>query len=323
MRFSKTPLRVSLFGGGTDNPNFFKEAKGSVTGFTINQFIWIFASEIKVNQGFKFRLGYKTNEDVLSPEDIKHPLFREILRNHPNQPSCHITTMSTLPSGAGLGSSSSFTVGLLALLGEGKIEQSKSSLANEAIRYERDILGESGGWQDQLHAAFGGINTFEFDNEGWRRKPMDMQQSNLQILSDSLYIVYTGMLRSASNVEKSKLGTKDNDNLLHETYDLALEGEKALCQNTLSLSEIGKLLNTGWELKRGLAQSVSSSHIDEVYKQILSTGAYGAKLCGAGGGGFFLVLAEPDSAERLSAVIGKDKIMKVDIFYRGTEVGIL
>ncbi len=323
MRFSKTPLRVSLFGGGTDNPNFFKQAKGSVTGFTINQFIWIFSSKIRVNQGFKYRLGYKTNEDVLSAQDIKHPLFREILLDHPNQPSSHFTTMSTLPSGAGLGSSSSFTVGLLALLEEGKSVQSKASLANEAIRYERDVLGESGGWQDQLHAAFGGINTFKFDNDGWKRKPVDMKQPNLQILSDSLYIVYTGMLRSASNIEKSKLTTKDNHSLLRDTYALALEGEKALSQDTLSLSEIGSLLNTGWELKRVLAQSVSSSHIDEIYKQILSTGAYGAKLCGAGGGGFFLVLAESDSAERLRAVIGKDKIMKVEIFYNGVETGSL
>ena len=231
--------------------------------------------------------------------------------------------MSTLPSGAGLGSSSSFTVGLLALLNEDKFVQSKASLANEAIRYERDVLGESGGWQDQLHAAFGGINTFEFDNNGWKRKPVDMNQSNLQILSDSLYIVYTGMLRSASNIEESKFSTSDNDNLLSETYALALEGEKALCQDTLSLSEIGNLLNTGWELKRGLAQSVSTSHIDEVYRQILSTGAYGAKLCGAGGGGFFLVLAESDSVEQLKEVIGKEKIMKVDIFDRGVEVGFL
>ncbi len=324
MRFSKTPLRVSLFGGGTDDPKFFNSAKGLVTGFTIDQFIWIFASEIRVNQGFKFRLGYRINEDVLNADDIKHPIFREVLRGHPELKSSHFSTMSTLPSGAGLGSSSSFTVGLLGLLSylSGDF-QSRTSLAKEAIRYERDVLGESGGWQDQLYAAFGGINTFEFDKTGWQRKPVDLTESNLRALSDSLYIVYTGKLRSASAVERSKNDLKKKDRLLSETYMLALEGEKALRRDPISLDDIGKFLNTGWELKRGLSYAVSSSHIDDVYKQILSSGAYGAKLCGAGGGGFFLVLADLRSADRLGSLVGRDKIMKVNICHHGVDVGVL
>ena len=260
MIFSKTPLRVSLFGGGTDDPRYFNQnsARGSVTGFAIDQFIWIFASQIQVNQGFKFRLGYKASEDVLDADEIKHPIFREVLRDQPALPGYHFSTMSTLPSGAGLGSSSSFTVGLLALMSSINDDSiSRSSLAKEAIRYEREVLGESGGWQDQLHASFGGVNTFEFDNNSWVRRPVELTSGNLRLLSESLYIVFTGKLRSASAVEESKNLKANRDELLSETYALALEGESSLRRDQVSLPEVGYLLNKGWELKRRLSSAVS------------------------------------------------------------------
>ena len=326
MIFSKTPLRVSLFGGGTDDPNYFQKynARGAVTGFTINQFVWIFGSEIKVDQGFRFRLGYRYNEDVSDAAEIKHPIFREVLRDQPHLSRFHFSTMSALPSGAGLGSSSSFTVGLIALINYLNAQTvSQASLANEAIRYEREVLGESGGWQDQLHAAFGGINTFAFKNSAWTRTPLVMSEDNLRKLSDSLYIVYTGKLRSANIIEKSKKESINNHTLLSETYHLALEGEKALRQTSISLKQIGRLMIEGWNLKSRLSSEVTSTEIDAVYMKIMSEGAFGAKLSGAGGGGFFLVLAETAVAERIGDKLGREKIMKVSVHNSGVEIGDL
>jgi D-glycero-alpha-D-manno-heptose-7-phosphate kinase len=174
-----------------------------------------------------------------------------------------------------------------------------------------------------LHAAFGGINTFTFQNKAWTRTPVDMNEDNFRKLSDSLYIVYTGMLRSANMIEKSKEKSRNTETLLSEIYHLALEGEKALRQNSISLEKIGSLMIEGWTLKSRLSNLVTSTEIDTVYLKIMSEGAFGAKLCGAGGGGFFLVLAETAVAKKIGDKLGRDKIMKVDVYNSGVKIGNL
>ena len=314
----KTPLRVSLFGGGTDIPDYFKEYGGQVTGFTINKYIHIFASKIDIDQGFKIRLSYKSNEDVLNIEDIQHPIYREVLKLYDFDNMYHFSTMSCLPSGAGLGSSSSFTVGLIktlnSILG---INESKLQIAKKAISIERDILKESGGWQDQLHAAFGGINTFKFNNNSIDQVNLEIDKDSLQKLNNSMYILHTGITRKAKDIEKGKINNINFD-LLKATHELAIEGESYLHNSKkISMNEIGLLLNEGWKIKRSLSEKVSNSNIDDIYNIIIENGAYGAKLCGAGGGGFFLVLSSSQSVKKIRENLPKSVLSKVRIDFHG------
>ncbi len=314
----RVPLRVSLFGGGTDLPDYFERYGGSVTGFTINKYIYIFASKVDINQGFKFRLSYRTNQDVNTIDEISHPIFREVLRSYNFDQTYHFSTMSCLPSGAGLGSSSSFTVGLHFLLNTlVGVEDSRMDLAKNAIHIERNVLAESGGWQDQLHPAFGGFNTFNFNPGGLiERKPLDLKSEDLKALNRSMYILYSGEMREAKVIEDSKKMALNYD-LLKETHDIAREGEKLLRGDSFDLLELGKLLNEGWLLKRGMSRAVSNSSLDNLYDLILKKGAYGAKLCGAGGGGFFLVLASESVMTSLNESLPNSTMSQINIDFNG------
>ena len=314
----KVPLRVSLFGGGSDLPNHFSKHGGVVVGYTINRYICIHSSKIEVDQGFKFRLSYKSYEEINDLDEIQHPIFREVLREYEfDEPYC-FTTMSNLPAGAGLGSSSAFTVGLYYLLDElcGNT-QTELELAKRAINIERNVLGEAGGWQDQLHPAFGGVNSFEFLNDGTiLRRELKLPEEDIERLNSSMYLLYSGEIRQAKNIEKSKLNNS-NDVSLTEIRDIAREGELLMSNGGVSLSDIGRLLNYGWEIKRSLSKSVSNANIDYLYKLILKSGAYGAKLCGSGGGGFFMVLANPKSASLLSSKLPSGRLSKIKIDLEG------
>jgi D-glycero-alpha-D-manno-heptose-7-phosphate kinase len=318
MIYVKSPLRISLFGGGTDLPDFFEKHTGTVTGFTINRFVHIFASKIDINQGFNFRLSYKSSQDAINIDEIKHPIFREVFRDYNFDQTYHFTTMSCLPSGAGLGSSSSFTVGLYFTLNQilNKKNSSKA-LAKQAINIERNILNESGGWQDQLHAAYGGFNTFNFSKSGKiTHNPIILSSESIELINNNMYILYSGLMREAKKIEQSK-STNMNINNLKEAFHLAKEGESIIRSNKFELSEIGKLLNHSWELKKRLSKKVSSDKLNDLYNLILKNGAYGAKLCGAGGGGFFMVLANKKSIKKLETLLPKSTISKVSIDFTG------
>ena len=323
MIFTKVPLRVSLFGGGTDLPDYFERFGGTVTGFTINKYITIFSSPIEIDQGFNIRLSYRENQDVQDLNEISHPLFRTALIRRKISERFHFSTMSCLPSGAGLGSSSAFTVGLLELLNTIQgVDQSSMSVAREAIHIERNILGEKGGWQDQLHPAFGGINTFDFTKEkSIIRNPIDLDAANLNLLSDNMYLLYTGKLRSANGIESSKTVSRTNDTFLEATYGIAKEGEKILRSNAFDLVELGKLMTAGWDLKRQLSSKVTNNDIDDMYKLILSKGALGAKLCGAGGGGFFLVMCNDKVIRSIQSSLGGSMITKIAVTFNGVVKG--
>jgi len=310
----KVPLRVSLFGGGTDIPEYFLQNEGMVTGFTIDRYIHIFGSKIDIYQGFKFRLSYRLNEEVNSFDEISHPIFREILKKYNFNQTYHFTTMSDLPSGAGLGSSSSFTVGFDFLINNILgIENSSMELAKNAIYIEREILKEAGGWQDQLHPAFGGINTFRFfADKTIERESIKLSSDRVRKLNNNMYLLFSGGMRKANLIEKSKKKTL-NSRFLGEVFDIAKEGESLLKDKNLSLNSIGKLLNKNWELKRSLSDKVSNNDIDDLYNLILNSGAYGAKLCGAGGGGFFVVLASSKVASIIQKKIPNSRMSQIKV----------
>ena len=306
----KTALRVSLFGGGTDFPEFFNKNKAKVIGFTINKYIHNIAIQTIYDEDYRIRLSYRRNEEVIELSEIKHPLYREILSKYNPKGSWHFLSVTDVPSGTGLGSSSSFAVGLLRLIRKiSNLDYSNdSNIGKEAINFERNILNEAGGWQDQIHAAFGGINSIEFLGNDFKVSPINLANHSLQLLNDSMYLVYTGITRNASAIELSKTHISKNDFLMR-MVEIANEGEKLFTETQLNLEDIGSLLGEGWKLKKLLSDNVSDSDLDYMYDSILSSGAYGAKLCGAGGGGFFFILANPLAIDKLKSKLGPNTII--------------
>lgn len=287
----KTPLRVSLFGGGTDFPDYFRRAGGAVLGSAIDKYIyhsvskfpsWLFEHKIRV--------AYRVVEQVSDVELIQHRPFREILKYHGITENVEVNLASDLPSFTGLGSSSSFTVGLIKGLNgfQGRLIDA-ASLARQAIHLERNVLGESVGFQDQIFASYGGFNHITFaDDDSFEVERVNVNQNLNRELSESLMMYYTGMTRRASDIEEMKLkNIEKNIDTLDRMHDCVSEALSILSRG-VNLDEIGYLLDESWKLKRSLGGGVTNSNIDEVYRYGIESGALGGKLLGAGGGGFFL-----------------------------------
>jgi D-glycero-alpha-D-manno-heptose-7-phosphate kinase len=291
MIISKTPLRVSFFGGGTDFPEFFQENGGAVLGTAIDKYIYHsvarFPSELF---DYSIRLAYRKVECVSCVAEVEHTPFREILKTFGIEKDVEISLSADLPSFSGLGSSSSFTVGLINALNafHGKFI-SISDLAHLSIRIEREVLKEAVGCQDQIFAAYGGLNLVEFksmDNIVVNR--ISLTKSRLHELNDSLLMFFTGITRHATNLEKQKLEnlSKIQDNL-KRMYKLVEKAHNLLTGNR-PLSDFGSLLDITWREKRSLVPGVSNPTIDHIYRSAMEAGALGGKLLGAGGGGFLV-----------------------------------
>lgn len=311
MTVSRTPLRVSFFGGGTDYPEYFARARGAVLGMAIDQYVYVAALRLGTMLDYRYRLSYSRIEQVTSLDAVEHPVVREVIRHYGYESPLDISIMADLPARSGLGSSSSFTVGFLNLIFElqGK-RATKMDLARAAVHVERELLGENVGVQDQHHAAFGGLNRFDFEGGRTRISPIQMTGPCLEALTSSLFLVYTGITRFASvtldeQISKTRSGASDRD-LTHllELVDRAqavLEGDE---QNAMLL-EFGAMLHEGWETKKRLSSKVSSPEIDALYDKARQAGALGGKLCGAGSGGFLLMLvpraAQPEFRARMDS----------------------
>lgn len=300
MIVSRTPLRVSFFGGGTDYPEYFARSRGAVLGMAINQYVYVAALRLTNILDYRYRISYSRMEQVKELNAIEHPVVREALRHYGYGCPLDISIMADLPARSGLGSSSSFTVGfvnlLFELLGRGA---TKMDLAREAVHVERGLLGENCGVQDQHHAAFGGLNRFDFVGNRTRISPIQMTADGQAALTASLILVYAGTTRFASatldeQMEKTKSGASDKD-LTHllalvDQAQTVLEGSEPGAM----LREFGAMLHEGWETKKRLSSKVSSPQIDALYDKARAAGALGGKLCGAGSGGFLLMLVPPD-----------------------------
>lgn len=308
---TKTPLRVSLFGGGSDIPDHFNKSSGHVLGFSINKYIHNAAINVKFDQDYKFRLSYKINEEVKSCNQISHPIYKVILNNYPIKGNWHFLSITDIPSGSGLGSSSTFTVGLIKLIR--KITNNEYSdpeqIALEAINIERNVLKESGGWQDQIHAAYTGINSIAFENNKFYVNEIKISKKSLELMNNSMYIVFSGITRNSCSVEASK-DIKNKTEILEEMIQISKEGTKELSSDNLNLRYLGNLLEKNWNLKKTLSGSVSSNVIDKFHDTIIEAGAYGAKLCGAGGGGFFFVLSNEESIKKLKQKTGNNLVIE-------------
>ena len=321
MIISRTPVRVSFCGGGTD-VDWFAESEpngGRVTSFALSRHI-----HVTVNARFddRVRVSYSKMEIVDDFEELEHELVREAMRLTGVTSGIEITTIADIPSrGTGLGSSSTVTVGLLnALHRFAGREVSAAQLADEACQIEIDVLGQPIGRQDQYAAAFGGINSISFTGEGVDVEPLDLSDDVLARLESEFTLVFTGMSRRASSVLSES--PEDESDKLARLRTIRTQADEARAHLECGdLSGLGELLEVAWQAKRGITASVSNEELDALHDRLLNLGASGAKLLGAGGGGFFLVHGDTTLRERLTAELGANhRIIPLSVDFFGSRI---
>lgn len=293
------PFRMSFFGGGTDYKPFFEKYGGSVLSTTFDKYAYVTLRRCPPFFDYHTQIRYSKTENVRKTEDIEHPLVRNCMI-HMNLHNLSIAYEADLPARSGLGSSSSFAVSLLHAMHAMKGEfASNRTLAEEAIYIEREMCNESGGWQDQIAAAYGGFNRIDFNADGFKVSPVIISTKRKHALESCLMMFFTGISRFGHKVAETQVKvTKSKTEELKEMLALVDEAEKVLMSNC-DIAEFGKLLSHTWELKRGLTSEISSDYIDDIYMTAKNNGAIGGKLMGAGGGGFIIFFAEPDAQPRI------------------------
>lgn len=296
MIITRTPFRVSFFGGGTDYPTWYHEHGGSVLSTTIDKYCYITCRYLPPFFEHKYRLVYSRIENVQNPSEFQHPSARAVLGLEKDLHGVEIHYDGDLPARAGLGTSSAFTVGMLHALSALQGHYiSKEALAYKAIHVEQNVIGEHVGSQDQAAAAFGGFNRIDFLRDGnIQVDPVILSAERLVELQSHLMLFFTRVQRIASDVAKSQIDNiKNRHKELTTMQQMVGQGMKILSSSATPIAEFGKLLDESWRYKRGLSDKVSSKEIDEVYELALQTGATGGKILGAGGGGFLLLFVPP------------------------------
>ena len=306
MIITKTPFRISFFGGGTDYPSWFREHGGQVLATTFDKYCYISCRKLPPFFPHKFRVVYSKIEVAMLPSEIEHPSVRAVLTWANINQGLEIHHDGDLPARSGLGSSSSFTVGLLHAIAamNGRLV-SKLELAKDAIHIEQNVISENVGSQDQIATALGGFNHIQFNKNGtFSVTPVVLSQARLEALQQHLMLFFSGVSRIASEVAASTINNMANKvTQLNRMSELAVEGLEILQSEKIPLLEFGKLLNEGWELKKQLSDSVSTELVDNLYSKALKSGAVGGKLLGAGGGGFLLLFVEPDKQEQVKRAL--------------------
>ncbi len=295
MIISQTPFRMSFFGGGTDMEDFFKEYGGAVLSTTFDKYCYVNVRHLPRFFDYSTEVSYSKTERVTSVEDLQHPAIRNAMKML-DMHEIRLTYEADLPARSGLGTSSSFAVGMLnafyALKGK---YADKRKLADEAIHLERVLCNEAGGWQDQIAASFGGFNRINFNADGYEVLPLIISPERKKELNNNLMMFFTGFTRFSSDVQKAnKLDKKDKIGQLKEMYSLVDDAEKVLTNKNADLNEFGRLLDHTWKLKRQTGAAVSTDSIDGLYAKGMAAGALGGKLLGAGGGGFLVFYVEPE-----------------------------
>jgi D-glycero-alpha-D-manno-heptose-7-phosphate kinase len=289
MIITQTPFRMSFFGGGTDFSGFYNEHGGAVLSTTFDKYCYVTVRHLPRFFDYKTHLTYSKTEYVNNNSEIQHPAIRnamEWLDMH----EIRMTYESDLPARSGLGTSSSFAVGMLSAFYALKGQYAgKRKLADDAIYLERTLCQEAGGVQDQIAASFGGLNRINFSADGYTVNPIIISPERKKLLNDHLMLFFTGFSRFSSDIQKNtEKSMKDKTQQLIEMYQLVDKAEHILVDKNADLDEFGRLLDYTWSLKRGISSGISTGTIDEQYGSAMKAGALGGKLLGAGGGGFLL-----------------------------------
>lgn len=321
MIITKTPFRMSFFGGGTDMPEFFNKYGGSVLSTTFDKYCYVNVRHLPRFFDYSTELSYAKTERVTNVDDIVHPLIRNAMKQL-DMREIRLTYEADLPARSGLGTSSSFAVGMLnafhALKGK---YASKNDLSDQAIYLERTLCNEAGGWQDQVAAAFGGFNRINFNDNGYEVLPVIISPERKRQLNDNLMMFFTGFTRMSSEIQKENKLTEDSKTAqLLEMLSLVDDAEAIITDKHANLNEFGKLLDVTWMLKRQTGAKVTTDSIDEVYKKAKDAGAIGGKLLGAGGGGFFVFYVEQDKQAKVREALNDFMYVPFEFENGGSQV---
>lgn len=312
MIVSKTPYRLSLFGGGADYSAWYNENPSKVISAAMNHYCYIHVKHLPPFHEHPIRIAYSKIENVHSVDEIEHPSIRACLKYLNITEGISIGHEGDLPARSGIGSSSSFTVGLLNALYKYKnIQKSQSEIAQDAIHVEQNIIGESVGIQDQIMAAHGGLKIIDMSNQGWKVNDIKVSSDYINNFENHILLGFSGISRfsevqARKQIENIKQGTSlDILKKMQSWTNVAIEG----FESEMDISLIGGILNETWRLKRRLAEGVSTDDIDTIYNKAIKAGAYGGKLMGAGGGGFFMFIAPPDKHEEI-----KQQVKQINVW---------
>jgi len=322
MIISRTPFRVSFFGGGTDYPVWFEANGGAVLSTSIDKYCYISCRYLPPFFKHKHRVVYSKIENIVDIDEIRHPAVREILRYFEIEDGLEIHHDGDLPARAGLGSSSSFTVGLLnALYALKAVMPTKHRLAKEAIHIERNVLREHVGSQDQVAVSYGGFNKIIFRKNGqFDVEPVILSESNLNYLQDHMMLYFTGLSRIASKIAKKQVKQTPKKEkqlmIMRQLVDHAVD----LLHSDATIPDFGKLLHETWLLKKSLTDKISNPRIDEIYEQARSAGALGGKLLGAGGGGFMLFFVKPKDQNKVRQRLSNLLEVKFNFEHSGSKI---
>lgn len=298
MIITKTPFRMSFFGGGTDLESFFHKHGGAVLSTTFDKYCYVNVRHLPRFFDYSSEFTYSKSERVTNVDDIQHPAIRNAMKML-DMHEIRLTYEADLPARSGLGTSSSFAVGMLnafyALKGK---YADKKKLADEAIYLERTLCQEAGGWQDQIAAAFGGFNRINFSADGYEVLPVIISPERKKQLNNNLMMFFTGFTRFSADVQKANAAEKqDKTAQLKEMLALVDDAERVLTDKNADLDDFGRMLDHTWRLKRQTGAAVSTNSIDELYAKGMAAGALGGKLLGAGGGGFLVFYVQPEYQE--------------------------
>ena len=321
MIITKTPFRMSFFGGGTDMESFFMEHGGAVLSTTFDKYCYVNVRHLPRFFDYTTELTYSKTERVNSIDNIQHPAIRNAMKML-DMHEIRLTYEADLPARSGLGTSSSFAVGMLnafyALKGK---YADKKKLADEAIYLERVLCEEAGGWQDQIAASFGGFNRINFSANGYEVLPLIISPDRKKQLNGNLMMFFTGFTRFSSDVQKANAASKEDKTAqLKEMYSLVEEAEKVLTDNSSDLDDFGRLLDHTWRLKRQTGSAVSTNSIDTLYEKGIAAGALGGKLLGAGGGGFLVFYVQPEYQQAVKNSMNELMFIPFEFENGGTRV---
>jgi D-glycero-alpha-D-manno-heptose-7-phosphate kinase len=322
MIISRTPFRISFFGGGTDYPAWYRDHGGTVLGATIDKYCYLTCRYLPPFFKHRIRVVYSQIENCQIVDEIAHPAVREVLRYLQIDRGVEIHHDGDLPARSGMGSSSAFTVGLLHALYalKGRMP-TKRQLAAESIQIEQEMIKETVGSQDQVLAAFGGFNHVVFSQDGEISvKPVTLSGERLGELRSHLMLFYTGIERTASDIAGSYVADVDGKRSQLRIMKGLVEESLAVLNNGQDISAFGSLLDEGWQAKRSLSAKVSNAYVDELYAHAISNGALGGKLLGAGGGGFMLLFVPPSKQNQVKEALKKFISVPFHFDFSGSQI---
>jgi len=318
---SRTPLRVSFVGGGTDMPYFYNKSFGATISCAINKYIYVTA---KYHNNFqeKYRLNYSITENVKSLDEIKNSRIREVIRKLKITKPLYINTFADIPTNSGLGSSSSFTVGLINTLSKLQNQNlSKKKIAEMAYEIEARITNNSLGKQDHYIASFGGIKFIQYTKNRIKVSSIILDQKKIKYLFSSLLLVWTGKNRLADNVLKDqKININKNYANLNLLNNFTKDFLNKIKNKKLNIKKMGKIVSETWNLKKSFSKLVTSNSIDRIYNEIINKLSYGGKLLGAGNGGFILIMFDLKKKKKIIKSLKKYKYINVDLEKKGTTI---